>query len=1399
MNLNKVLSLQIDLSLLWSYKRLMTKFLQSNLGKIRMSKILVPMWILWFTFSVINPNRIQAQCTGFDVDAGPDLIICDLTQDIQLQGSVNGSYTSLRWSPGTHLSNPDVLDPFLTTRVPGKYIYKLTAEGVSTNNLITNGNFEGGNSGFSSNYAYTFVNTTEGEYFVTPNPAAWNGGFSACGDHTSGGGNMLLLNGHPVANTNFWCQTIPTVAGRMYLFEFWHTSVVASNPGQLTIKINGATVGGTRAGGLCSWERFEYCFTATSSSTQICMSESSGIRGGNDFAVDDIALFEKCMDMDEVEIEIIDLKAKIDIVKRPKCFSEAFDLTAIGSSFGPDIRYEWSSDGGRILSQNGQQARGRGSGIYTVKVIYTNGAVSCETEASIEFEADEELFGFLLADKKLNCRLDSITLKVNMATGSGDYSYRWSPDSLILLGKNTESVLVNQATNYSVTVTDNFSGCSLEIQLAVTPDTLRPIASIVGDSMLNCLRTQVHLFAPSKDSLKYNFEWILPNQSRLQDSTQIISSFPGNYRLILTDTNNHCRDTAYWNVGLDTLNPRLELGPDLEIDCSNRQFSVTNLVSNSPGNYKFHWRFDTTSLPIENSLLPKVVDSAGKVSLRLINVNNGCESIDSLFITDRRDIPFVDAGPDTLINCRNSSVQLKADVDPRDSVQFTWTTMGGNILTGSFSDSILVNQKGWYFLQVFNPKNGCINSDSVFVDVDKVLPSVVLGPDQIFACKDSVLTIDASASTSDPEITYLWKTSNGLILSGNGTPQIQAGAPGLYWLILINEKTGCSDSAMINLMADQNKPVVSISPPDTLNCIQKMIQLHATAFSNNNNSLDIVWTGPVGSVIDPVDSLHPLISHSGIYYLLVTDQTNGCTSIASIEVRIDTLAPIATAGPDQVWNCSSSQVRLHGSGMASHFDLVYNWSTSDGLILSNPNLDSILVKGPGLFSFRVLDRRNGCIAIDQLELIPDLDTPVLNIVFPDTLTCLNTQVLLQANAMAHSGSAMYFWSTTNGNILSGANTPNAMVDKAGMYRIQITDSGNFCNTEKWVTVHEDKLIPQFQILKPQELNCSNASVQLIAQITAPLSGYNLNWFTLDGNLIRGVDSLISIADKVGKYYLKMTNRSNGCENIDSVDVFENLNVPVEILIDVDQPRCTGEPGSLSILQIVGGVGPFEYFLNGKAIQPPNIPALNTGWYNLTIRDVNGCDLRRDFEILNGSTIGIQLLPSVKINEGDQYSIKPVFSIPLDSISWIQWTPSEHLSCTSCPEPEIIGLKDEKRYTITFANHHGCTATASILIEIIKREVWVPNAFSPNGDGVNDGFYPVVTEDSYHLIRSMSIYDRWGALIFSKSNFPPNLPDEGWDGRFNGTPLMPGVYVYLIELEWKNGETQWLKGDIHLIR
>ena len=211
--------------------------------------------IFIFVTYVINHNLSAQGCNGLNANAGPDQFTCDPSMPPQLMGSTNA--TEFMWTPMTNLSDPSVLDPIVTAP-PGIYKYTLTAKGISTVSLITNGDFEGGFSGFSTAYSRGFPGGGfgPGNIDVGTFPPAYNGGFSPCGDHTSGSGNQLIVDASTAAGTNVWCQTVPTVVGRMYQFTMFSQSVYPANPGQLNVKINNASVGTTSAGGLCSWTEF---------------------------------------------------------------------------------------------------------------------------------------------------------------------------------------------------------------------------------------------------------------------------------------------------------------------------------------------------------------------------------------------------------------------------------------------------------------------------------------------------------------------------------------------------------------------------------------------------------------------------------------------------------------------------------------------------------------------------------------------------------------------------------------------------------------------------------------------------------------------------------------------------------------------------------------------------------------------------------------------------------------------------------------------------------------------------------------------------------------------------------------------------------------------------------------
>jgi gliding motility-associated-like protein len=113
--------------------------------------------------------------------------------------------------------------------------------------------------------------------------------------------------------------------------------------------------------------------------------------------------------------------------------------------------------------------------------------------------------------------------------------------------------------------------------------------------------------------------------------------------------------------------------------------------------------------------------------------------------------------------------------------------------------------------------------------------------------------------------------------------------------------------------------------------------------------------------------------------------------------------------------------------------------------------------------------------------------------------------------------------------------------------------------------------------------------------------------------------------------------------------------------------------------------------------------------------------------------------------------------------------------------------------------NNCRDSAEIWINIIHPDVFIPNIFSPNGDGSNDQFFINAKVELILKVNYLEIFDRWGNRIFTVQNFTPNDPQYGWDGTFNNKLLDPGVFVYVTEVEYKDGVRRVFKGDVTLLR
>lgn len=232
------------------------------------------------------------------IDAGTNTSICRGTST-SLQATGGLSYT---WTPTGSLSNASIANPVATPDTTTTYT--VTSQVASANEIV-NGDFSSGNTGFSSSYVYSTNNTNEGQYTVSGNASTWNGGMAPCGDHTTGSGSMLIVNGATTANVSIYCQTVNTVPGTDYAFSTWLQSVTASNPAQLQFSINGALIGSVfNAQSVnCSWQQFYTTWNSgTATSAQICIVNQNTIASGNDFALDDISFSPLCVQTDTVQV-----------------------------------------------------------------------------------------------------------------------------------------------------------------------------------------------------------------------------------------------------------------------------------------------------------------------------------------------------------------------------------------------------------------------------------------------------------------------------------------------------------------------------------------------------------------------------------------------------------------------------------------------------------------------------------------------------------------------------------------------------------------------------------------------------------------------------------------------------------------------------------------------------------------------------------------------------------------------------------------------------------------------------------------------------------------------------------------------------------------------------------------
>ena len=175
----------------------------------------------------------------------------------------------------------------------------------------------------------------------------------------------------------------------------------------------------------------------------------------------------------------------------------------------------------------------------------------------------------------------------------------------------------------------------------------------------------------------------------------------------------------------------------------------------------------------------------------------------------------------------------------------------------------------------------------------------------------------------------------------------------------------------------------------------------------------------------------------------------------------------------------------------------------------------------------------------------------------------------------------------------------------------------------------------------------------------------------------------------------------------------------------------------------------------------------------------------------------------KVSLGDDKLLSTGTLLPLKSaitngpIKTYSWTPAVDLSCSNCAEP-IALVKKDMCYELNAQNIYGCVGKDTVCVKVFcnSSQVFIPTAFTPDGDGKNDVL--MVRASGIKQVRRFTIYNRWGEIVFERTNVLPNDPSGGWDGRIKGVKATSDVYVFIADVICDNDVHYSYKGNVTLI-
>jgi gliding motility-associated-like protein len=786
---------------------------------------------------------------------------------------------------------------------------------------------------------------------------------------------------------------------------------------------------------------------------------------------------------------------------------------------------------------------------------------------------------------------------------------------------------------------------------------------------------------------------------------------------------------------------------------------------------------------------------------------NGCRNSDDFEI---QIIAFLDAGPDIDLLCYRADTAYMAA-----SGAGTWSFSPSNAGTAIMDSPTSPQAKVFDFSQagtyVMYWEVGGVCRDSVTIEVDDdcrciVRNNFIQTTQNLFCQVITSLLIIGETPTPDGG-TYSWEWSQDGVSyipvpsNGNNRDYTVTGlGPGVYFFRRIYETTTpeqCySVSNVIRLeVVTQLEAGTQITFPTLCEgeSATYLMRDLMSAFDPGGTWSEISTLPSQGGAFDPLTARFVADGQApGVYrFRYIVNSDAPCvadTCVVTVQIFALPLAEI-TVDPGEVLDCQITSITLRARE-GQHW--TYSWFKSTNLLGSG---SSYSVQDSGWYRLVVRDTLSGCEATATVFIGDNSEYPFIFIAEPLVLTCARTAVTLNAAGSQTNTHIIHEWFNAAGNRLNSTNLEQ-LVQQAGWYILTSTDTLNGCSNTDSILVLEDRIPPVVEAGPVQTLFCGRTTTSLAGTASNHSGAMTYRWTSQSGRILNGQNTLIPGIDGGGWYYLEVTNDENGCSSRDSVRIFlsdESFNIT-----RADGDSICHEASTGQIAWNADGLPPMEVFLNGISYgNQQSIEGLRPGLYQVRIVDSLGCQADTTVYIQRRNPVKVELPVRIVMEQGDTTELEVIVNRDQNRLTSVQWLPSGLMSCDTCLR-NLIWPDIQTNYTVLVTDEWGCTGLAALEV-LVKRNirVFIPGAFTPDGDGINDGFtlYSPEIKEIMHL----EIFDRWGNRVFDKRSFPPNDPSVGWDGAFRAQQMTPAVFAFVAEVELHTGEKLIYHGEFQLLR